>query len=132
MRSLGLFIVTTAMVLMTANSARGNTNPGPLISSGSAVASELSSSSEVRGDNSSSQRIFLAVQNFTFGGLFVLASPDDDKKGCEKGKGYLSFDGKPCPPPPPPPPPRSKKCPCDSKGNPIDPNCGKGNDSGNP
>jgi hypothetical protein len=38
---------------------------------------------------------------------------------------------KDCPPPPPPPPPRSKSCPCDSKGNPID-NCGKGNDSKNP
>jgi len=34
-------------------------------------------------------------------------------------------------PPPPPPPPRSKSCPCDSQGNPID-NCGKGNDSQNP
>jgi|HubBroStandDraft_1064217.scaffolds.fasta_scaffold51208_2 hypothetical protein len=36
------------------------------------------------------------------------------------------------PPPPPPPPPRSKSCPCDSKGNPIDKNCGKGNDSNLP
>jgi hypothetical protein len=36
------------------------------------------------------------------------------------------------PPPPPPPPPRSKRCPCDSQGNPIDKNCGKGNDSNNP
>lgn len=34
--------------------------------------------------------------------------------------------------PPPPPPPPSKRCPCDSKGNPIDNNCGKGNDSNLP
>ena len=33
------------------------------------------------------------------------------------------------PPPPPPPPPPSKSCPCDSHGNPIDKNCGKGTDS---
>ena len=130
MRSIGMFIVTTAMVLTTANAVRGNANPEPLMSGGRTVGSELSSLSAVKGDDSSSQRIFPVVQNSTVGRLFVSAGPDDDKKGCEKGKNSLSMDGKPCPPPPPPP--RSKRCPCDSKGNPIDKDCGKGNDSSNP
>ena len=135
MRSIGMFIATTAMVLVTAHSVRGNTNPGPLMLGGRAVASELSSLSVVAGDASSSERIFPAVQNFTFGRLFVSASPDDGDRGCDKGKNSLSLDGKPCPPPPPPPPPpRSKRCPYDSKGNPMDKDkdCGKGDDSGNP
>ena len=98
MRSIGMFIVTTAMVLVTANAVRGNTSPGPLMLGGRAVGSELSSLSAVMGDDSSSQRIFPAVQNSTVGRLFVSADPDDDKKGCGKGKNSLSFDGKPCPP----------------------------------
>jgi hypothetical protein len=133
MRSIAMFIATTAMVLMTANSVRGNTNPGPLMLGGRAVVSEFSSLSAVAGDASSTQTLFPAVQNFTFGRLFVSPSPDDGNNGCRKGGHSLSFDGKPCPPPPPPPPPpRSKKCPCDSHGNPIDKDCGKGNDSSNP
>lgn len=34
--------------------------------------------------------------------------------------------------PPPPPPKPSKSCACDSHGNPIDKNCGKGSDSNLP
>jgi len=120
-----MFIAMTAMVFVTANSARGNTSPGPLLLGGRAVASELSSLSAVKGDDSSSHGLIPAVQNSTFGRLFVSASPDDDKKGCEKGKNSLSMDGKPCPPPPP----RSKRCPPDSKGDDRDSRCGKGDDS---
>jgi hypothetical protein len=126
MRSIGMFIAMTAMVFVTANSARGNTSPGPLLLGGRAVASELSSLSAVKGDDSSSHGLIPAVQNSTVGQLFVSASPDDDKKGCEKGKDSLSpSDHKPCPPPPP----RSKRCPPDSKGDDRDSRCGKGDDS---
>jgi hypothetical protein len=126
MRSIGMFIATTAMVLMTANSVRGNTSPGPLLLGGRAVASELSSLSAVKGDDSSSHGLIPALQNSTVGRLFVSASPDDDKKGCEKGDDSLSpSDRKHCPPPPP----RSKRCPPDSKGDDRDSRCGKGDDS---
>jgi hypothetical protein len=127
MRPISMFIAMTAMVLLSANSVRGNTSPGPLMLGGRAGASELSSLSAMKGDDSSSQRTPV-VRNSAVSRLFVSASPDD--KGCEKGGNSLSSDGKPCPPPPPPP--RSKRCPCDSKGNPIDKDCGKGNSSSNP
>ena len=135
MRYMGMLFVMTAMVVMAAGSTRGNTSPGPPTLGAWAVASELSSLPAVKSDDSSSQGIFATVQNSAVDRLLASAVPDHDKNGCDQGGHHLSFDGKPkpCPPPPPPPPPpQSKKCPCDSHGNPIDPNCGKGNDSNNP
>jgi hypothetical protein len=135
MRYMAMLFVMTAMVVVAADSARGTTSPAPPTLSSSAAASELSSLSAVKGDDSLSQKIFAEVQNPTVGRLFASAIPDHDKNGCDQGGHHLSFEGrpKPCPPPPPPPdPPRSKSCPCDSHGNPIDKNCGKGNDGNNP
>jgi len=79
-----MLILMTAMVFVTAGSAKGTVSPGQLMLSSSTVAASGLSS-------------FRSAQTFT-----LAISPDNDDGN---KKGYHR------PPPPPPPPPPSKSCP---------------------
>jgi hypothetical protein len=96
MRYMCMLIVGTAMVFVAAGSARGISNPGPLMLGSRAVAaSALSSLPAVKADESLSKTVIPAAPNFTVGQLFVVASAEDGKGDDEKNPRSRSAH---CPP----------------------------------
>jgi|SRR5579862_6465145 len=93
MRRLNLLIVMTAMVLVAAGSAKGNTSPGQIRLDRAAVpASAQASLLIMKSEKSLSGAILPAPQESTIAQLFVVATAEDGDKN---------------------PPPRSKHCPPD-------------------
>ena len=99
MRRLNMFIVITAMALVTAGSARASTRPGQLRSDTAAVVSSSPPSlPAVNGDDNVSKIIFPAARISTTGQLFVMPIAEDGKDDDDKDKDHH---------------PRSKHCPPD-------------------
>ncbi len=93
MQYMRMLIVMTAMVFVAADSTRGIASPEPpMLNRTAMAASRLSSLPVVKGDESLSKTILLAVQKSTIAQLFVAATAEDGGKN---------------------PPPRSTHCPPD-------------------
>jgi hypothetical protein len=93
MRRLNMLIVMTALVIVAAGTAKGNTSPGPMRFDKAVVtASEQSSLPIMKSGKSLSGMFFPAAQESTGGQLFVAATTEDGDKN---------------------PPPRSTHCPPD-------------------
>jgi hypothetical protein len=93
MRRLNLLVVVTAMVLVTAGSAKGNASLGPIRLDRAAVtASQQSSLPMMKSGESLSGMILSAADESTVGQLVVAATAEDGDKN---------------------PPPRSTHCPPD-------------------
>jgi len=77
-------------------------------------------------------RMLIAMTVLLFVGGSTLGAPSGDRSNSKDADSWHHYPYHHYHRPPPPPPPPSKRCPCDSKGNPIDKDCGKGNDSNIP
>jgi hypothetical protein len=95
MRRLNMLIVMTAMVLVAAGTAKGNTSPGPMHSDRAVgTSSEQSSLPMIKSGKSLSGIVLPAAHESTVGQLFVAATAEDGDKN---------------------PPPRSIHCPPDKE-----------------